>query len=117
MSKKTPIYSEHVKAGAKIVDFHGWELPMWYSSITQEHNIVRNSVGIFDVSHMGEILVEGTQAQDFVDYLITNGVYKINNGQIVYSSMCNEKGGIVDDLLAYKYSTEKILLVVNASNI
>lgn len=114
--KRTPLFERHIQLGAKMGEFAGWELPLWYSSILEEHNAVRSSVGIFDVSHMGEIFVEGKQAEDFVNYLITNNVKKIKEGEIVYSPMCNENGGIIDDLLAYKFSSSKILLVVNAGN-
>lgn len=114
--KMTPLHEEHIKAGAKMIEFGGWDMPVWYTSLIQEHNMVRESVGIFDVSHMGEIEVKGKEARKFVDYLITNNVEVINTGDIVYSPMCNENGGIVDDLLAYKFSEEYILLVVNASN-
>ncbi|MDY6895481.1 MAG: DUF2007 domain-containing protein, partial [Thermotogota bacterium] len=114
--KKTPLYERHIELGAKMGEFAGWEHPLWYSSIIEEHNAVRNNVGVFDVSHMGELLVQGKDAQKFVNYLITNNVEKISNGKIVYSPMCNEKGGILDDFLAYKFNEEKIMLVVNASN-
>jgi len=115
--KMTPLYERHKELGAKMGEFAGWELPLWYSSIIDEHNAVRNNVGVFDVSHMGEIFVQGEDAQKFVNYLITNNVEKISNGQIVYSPMCNENGGILDDLLAYKFNEKKIMLVVNASNV
>lgn len=114
--KKTPLYERHIELGAKLGEFAGWELPLWYSSIIDEHNAVRNCIGVFDVSHMGELFVQGKDAQKFVNYLITNNVEKIPIGKIVYSPMCNEDGGILDDLLAYKLDEEKILLVVNASN-
>jgi len=114
--KKTPLYERHIELGAKMGEFVGWELPLWYSSIIEEHNAVRNCIGVFDVSHMGELFVQGKDAQKFVNYLITNNVEKVPNGKIVYSPMCNEDGGILDDLLAYKFNEEKILLVVNASN-
>ncbi|AEX84599.1 glycine cleavage system T protein [Marinitoga piezophila KA3] len=115
--KRTPLYDEHVRLGAKMVPFGGWEMPVWYSSLKEEHNAVRNNVGIFDVSHMGEIDIKGKDAVKFVNYLITNNVEKIKPEEIVYSPMLNENGGVIDDLLAYKYSDEHILLVVNASNI
>lgn len=117
MPIRTPLYESQKRLNAKFVDFHGWEMPIWFSSIIDEHNTVRNSVGVFDVSHMGEILVEGKDAEKFVDYILTNSVSKLKEGQIVYSPMCLNNGGIVDDLLAYKFSIDKYLLVVNASNI
>jgi aminomethyltransferase len=114
--KKTPLYNRHKELGAKLGEFAGWELPLWYSSIIDEHQAVRNNIGVFDVSHMGEILIEGSEAEEFVDFLITNNIKKIEAGDIIYSPMCNDNGGIIDDLLAYKFSNEKVLLVVNASN-
>ncbi len=114
--KKTPLNSEHKRLGAKMVDFGGWEMPVQYSSIIEEHKAVRERAGIFDVSHMGEITVEGKDALSFVDHLIVNSVSKLKNGQICYSPMCYENGTIVDDLLAYRFSEKKVLLVVNASN-
>ncbi len=112
---KTPFYETHVKLGGKIVDFHGWQLPVQYTSIIDEHNTTRNAIGIFDVSHMGEIVIEGKDAIEFTNFLITNRFKKLKVGQISYSPMCNEKGGIVDDLLAYRYE-DKAFLVVNAAN-
>ncbi|MGC8636742.1 MAG: glycine cleavage system aminomethyltransferase GcvT [Athalassotoga sp.] len=114
--KKTPLWSEHKRLGAKMVEFGGWEMPLQYTSIIEEHKTVRESAGIFDVSHMGEILVEGPDTLRFVDKLITNSVSKLKNGEICYSPMCYENATIVDDLLAYRFSENKILLVVNASN-
>jgi aminomethyltransferase len=114
--KKTPLWSEHKRLGAKLVEFGGWEMPLQYTSIIEEHKSVREKVGIFDVSHMGEILVEDVDSVPFVDNLITNSVSKLKNGEICYSPMCYENATIVDDLLAYKFSDTKVLLVVNASN-
>ncbi len=116
MGKKTPLYEEHLRLKAKIVDFAGWDMPIQYSSIIEETKTVRNSVGLFDVSHMGEIYIEGPDAVKFVDYIITNDFGSIKFGDAVYSPMCKEDGGIIDDLIAYKISKEKALLVVNASN-
>lgn len=115
--KKTPLYDEHKRLGAKLVEFGGWEMPVQYSSIIEEHKTVRENVGLFDVSHMGEILVEGADALNFVDHIITNSVSKLKNGQICYTPMCYTNGTIVDDLLAYRFSDVRVLLVVNASNI
>ncbi|MGL5894289.1 MAG: glycine cleavage system aminomethyltransferase GcvT [Bacteroidales bacterium] len=117
--QRTPLYDNHVKHGGKMVEFAGFELPIQYESgIVVEHNAVRNQAGLFDVSHMGEFLITGKGAQDTVNNLITNDVTTlINQGDILYTLMCNEKGGVVDDLLVYKYSNEHYLLVVNASNI
>ncbi len=114
--KKTPLWAEHQRLGAKLVEFGGWEMPLQYTSILEEHRTVREIAGLFDVSHMGEILVEGADTILFVDHLITNSVGKLKNGEICYSPMCYKNATIVDDLLAYRFSETKILLVVNASN-
>ncbi len=117
MGKKTPLFDEHVKLKAKIVDFAGFSLPVLYTSIKSEHNAVREKAGIFDVSHMGEIIVEGEEALDFLQYIGTNDAARIKEKQAFYTLMCRENGGIIDDLIALKYNNEKFLLVVNASNI
>ncbi|MBN1150794.1 glycine cleavage system aminomethyltransferase GcvT [candidate division WOR-3 bacterium] len=115
--KLTPFYEEHLKAGAKIVPFAGYKMPIQYSAgIVSESLNVRTSAGLFDVSHMGEIEVSGNQALDFVDYLVTNDVSSIPENGVVYTAMCYKEGGIVDDLLVYRLS-DRYLLVVNASNI
>ncbi len=114
--QRTPLYEEHVKLSAKIVDFAGWEMPIEYSGITPEHIAVRTNVGLFDVSHMGEVFITGKDAEGFVQNLVTADITKLNQKQVVYAMMCYESGGIVDDLLVYKFSNEKYLLVVNASN-
>lgn len=114
--KRTPLYEEHVKLGAKMVPFGGWEMPVQYTGILEEHLAVRTDVGMFDVSHMGEIEITGKRAEQFVNYLITNDVSRLNSGDVIYTTMCYPDGGTVDDLLAYKYSTERYLLVVNAAN-
>ncbi|MGL4993887.1 MAG: glycine cleavage system aminomethyltransferase GcvT [Bacteroidales bacterium] len=116
--QRTPLYDNHVKHGGKIVEFAGFELPIQYETgIVVEHNAVRNQAGLFDVSHMGEFLITGKGAEATINNLITNDVTLINQGEILYTLMCNDKGGVVDDLLVYKYSNEHYLLVVNASNI
>ncbi|MDD4614011.1 MAG: glycine cleavage system aminomethyltransferase GcvT [Caldisericia bacterium] len=115
--KRTPLYKEHVKLGANMVPFVGFEMPIVYTSMIEEHMAVRDHAGIFDVSHMGEIFIEGKDALAFTDYLITNKLSNANKGDIKYSAMLYEEGGEVDDLLAYKINDEKVLLVVNASNI
>ncbi len=114
--KKTKFYAIHQKLGAKIVEFAGFQMPVYYSSIIQEHKAVRSSIGVFDVSHMGEIFIRGEKAFDFVQYVTTNDASKLTNGRIQYSSMCYKDGGIVDDLLVYKLSDNEFMLVVNASN-
>jgi len=115
--KKTKFYSVHEKLGAKIVEFAGFMMPVQYSSIIAEHKAVRNSVGVFDVSHMGEVFVTGEKAADFVQYITVNDVDKLYPGRVQYSAMCYQDGGIVDDLLVYKFSDTKFMLVVNASNL
>ena len=115
--KRTALYDSHVRLGAKIVDFAGFEMPISYSSITEEHEYVRTKCGIFDVSHMGEICVKGKEAANFVDYIFTNDALHMDENQVLYGMMCYETGGVVDDLLVYKFTDEHFLLVVNASNI
>jgi aminomethyltransferase len=114
--KKTPLYQEHIKLGGNMVDFGGWQLPVQYSSIIEEHEKVRTSAGLFDVSHMGEILVKGEGAEDFLQRMLTNKVAFSTDSQVLYSPMCYPDGGVVDDLLVYKLGYEEYLLVVNASN-
>jgi aminomethyltransferase len=114
--KKTAIYDEHLNLGAKIIDFGGWQMPVQYSSIIDEHKAVRNKAGLFDVSHMGEILIQGENSLGLVQKLITNDASKMENGQVIYTPMCYEDGGIVDDLLVYRLKEDEFLLVVNASN-
>src|SRR5690625_2494606 len=115
--KKTPLYDEHLKLGGKIVDYAGWLLPIQYEGLVIEHNAVRERAGIFDVSHMGLIQVEGRDALAFLDYLMTNNINRIKRNQIIYTFMCYPDGGVVDDLLVYKHHKEKFLLVVNAANL
>jgi len=115
--KKTKFYQIHEKLNAKIVEFAGYLMPVQYSSIIAEHKAVRNSVGVFDVSHMGEVFITGEKAADFVQYITVNDVDKLYPGRVQYSAMCYEDGGIVDDLLVYKFSDTRFLLVVNASNL
>lgn len=114
--KRTPLYEKHVEQNGKLIDFGGWELPVEYSKITEEHEAVRNAAGLFDVSHMGEITVEGEDAEKFVQYVVTNDISVLSDYQIAYTPMCYPDGGIVDDLLVYKINNKKYLLVVNASN-
>jgi aminomethyltransferase len=116
MLKQTALVEEHKKLGGKMVDFGGWELPVQYSGVLAEHTAVRTTCGIFDVSHMGEILVEGEGALEFVNFLVTNDVSTLAVNQAQYSAMCNPQGGIVDDLVIYRTGEKKYFLVVNASN-
>jgi len=115
--KKTPFYEMHKKHNAKMTDFGGWLMPVQYTHIQDEHLAVRRSVGLFDVSHMGNLLITGKDAEKFSDYLVCNAVAGKKPYKIIYSPMLNEHGGIVDDLLVYKYNRDKMMLVVNASNI
>ncbi|MCF6465299.1 glycine cleavage system aminomethyltransferase GcvT [Clostridium sp. Cult2] len=116
VAKKTPLYDEHVKLGGKIVDYAGWFLPVQYEGLIPEHKAVRNAAGLFDVSHMGEIVVKGKDALPYLQYLLTNDIESIETDQIIYTFMCYPDGGVVDDFLVYKYSEEEYLLVVNAAN-
>ncbi|MHB8232651.1 MAG: glycine cleavage system aminomethyltransferase GcvT [bacterium] len=115
-NKKTPLYDEHMKMGAKIVPFAGFLMPLYYKSIIEEHINVRSNSGIFDISHMGEITVKGKDASAFVDYVFTADVSKIKDGEIVYSLILNEKGGIIDDVTVFKFSENDYAVVVNAAN-
>ena len=103
--------------GAKVIDFGGWELPVQFSSILEEHEAVRTEAGLFDVSHMGEVIVEGKDAESYINYLVSNDVTKVKINQAQYSAMCYPDGGTVDDLIVYKLADEKYLFVPNASNI
>ena len=115
--KTTPFTSIHEKLGAKMVEFAGYKMPVQYSGINDEHITVRKAVGVFDVSHMGEIWVKGPKAFDLVQYITTNDVSKLSPGKAQYSVFPNGKGGIVDDLIVYQYEDQKYMLVVNAANI
>ncbi|GMA60603.1 glycine cleavage system aminomethyltransferase GcvT [Alicyclobacillus fastidiosus] len=116
-AKRTPLYDLHLAKQAKVIDFHGWEMPVQYQSIVQEHQSVRRDVGVFDVSHMGEFLVTGSDSKQFVQYLVTNDVERLADGQALYTLLTDDNGGIIDDLLVYRLAEERWLLVVNAGNI
>lgn len=115
--KQTPLYEVYKEYGGKTIDFGGWNLPVQFSGIKQEHEAVRTKAGLFDVSHMGEIEVTGIDSLDFLQKVLTNDIEKIQTGAAQYSAMCYENGGTVDDLLTYKLADNHYLLVVNASNI
>lgn len=118
MLKETPFTATHIALGAKMAEFAGFNMPIQYpTGISEEHRIVREGVGVFDVSHMGEFWVKGERALDFLQYITTNDVAKLTAGKAQYTCFPNGRGGIVDDLIIYKYSTTKYLLVVNAGNI
>lgn len=114
--KRTPLYEEHKSLGARLVPFAGWEMPVQYSSVVEEHHAVRKAVGLFDVSHMGEILVEGPRAIQFVGSLVTNDVENLVDGQARYTVCCNEHGTILEDLIVYRIAADRVLTVCNASN-
>ena len=115
--KKTSLYQSHLAIGAKMVHFAGFEMPMQYTGVVHEHLAVRHKVGIFDVSHMGEILVSGPNAIDLIQYVFSNDAQHLDVGQAQYGYMPNAKGGIIDDLLVYRIDSQSYLLVVNAANI
>src|SRR5918996_3799639 len=113
---RTPFYDLHVKYGARIVDFHGWEMPLQYSGIIEEHVNTRNNVSLFDVSHMGRFEANGIEAFEVLQILATNDLSKLHDGQALYTPICCENGGIVDDLIIYRINSTRFLVVVNASN-
>ncbi|MCQ6273723.1 glycine cleavage system aminomethyltransferase GcvT [Bacillus sp. V3B] len=115
--KRTPLFDVYKEHGAKTIDFGGWDLPVQFSSIKEEHTAVRTKAGLFDVSHMGEITVKGTGSLDYLQKMMTNDIGKLENGAAIYTAMCYENGGTVDDLLIYKLENYDYLLIVNASNI
>ncbi len=115
--KATKFYKKHVELGAKLVEFAGYQMPIQYTSIINEHKAIRNSVGVFDVSHMGEVTIKGEKAFQYVQHITTNDVSKLSAGRVQYTAMCYEDGGIVDDLLLYQISDTEYFLVINASNI
>jgi aminomethyltransferase len=117
MLKRTALFAAHQKLGGKLIEFGGWEMPVQYTSITDEHLAVRNAAGIFDISHMGEVTVSGAGAADFLNRTLTNDIRKLASGEGQYTLMCNEHGGVIDDLYAYKLSESVYFLVINASRI
>ena len=116
-SKTTPLYEEHVRLGGKMIPFGGWLMPVQYSSIMEEHQAVRKSVGVFDISHMGELVASGPHAGEWLDTMLTNNVAKLEVGTGQYTFLLNDEAGIIDDLILYRIEDEKFLLVVNASRI
>jgi aminomethyltransferase len=113
--KRTPLYDEHVRLGAKMIPFGDWIMPVQYSSIMDEHQAVRNHAGMFDISHMGQLIADGSGAGDWLNTMLTNNIAKLAVGQGQYTFLLNEHGGIIDDLIAYRIGNEEFLLVVNAS--
>ncbi|SFD53553.1 aminomethyltransferase [Lentibacillus persicus] len=114
--KRTPLFPEYEKWGGKTIDFGGWELPVQFSGVKHEHEITRTKAGLFDVSHMGEIMVEGQDSLPFLQKMITNDISKLTPKRAKYTFMCNEDGGTIDDFIVYMLDTNKYLLVVNAAN-
>lgn len=115
--KKTALYNAHKKYGGKLIEFAGWELPVQYEGIIEEHNAVRNAAGLFDVSHMGEVEIKGPDVLSYIQNLITNDADVLVNKQVQYTLMCYPDGGVVDDLLVYRISSDDFLLVINAANV
>jgi aminomethyltransferase len=113
--KTTPLYHEHVRCGAKLVPFGGWLMPVQYSGIVDEHLAVRKNLGVFDISHMGQLIVTGEKARSWLNTMLTNNVERLDVGQGQYTFLLNQNGGIIDDLIAYRIGDAKFLLVVNAS--
>lgn len=115
--KRTPLYAFHVSRGGRMVHFAGWEMPVQYKSILEEHKVVRRAAGLFDVSHMGEVDVRGPEAAKFLDHLVTNDVSTLFPGRVLYTVMCYPNGGVVDDLLVYMRGPDDYFLCINAGNI
>jgi aminomethyltransferase len=113
---RTPLYERHVAAGARMVPFAGWEMPVQYEGVIAEHRAVRTDCGVFDVSHMGQVHVEGPSARDFLQGMLSNDLERIEDGGAQYTLLTNERGGIIDDLITYRINPRRYLLVVNASN-
>jgi aminomethyltransferase len=115
--KRTPLFAAHQRLGGKLIEFGGWEMPVQYTSIVDEHLAVRRAAGVFDISHMGEVSVRGPEAEAFLNQTLTNDIRKLAPGQGQYTLMCNESGGVLDDLYAYRLGPEEYLLIINASRI
>ena len=115
--KKTALYEKHLELNAKMIDFAGYLMPVQYEGVVAEHISVKKNVGVFDVSHMGEFYIHGDKAEEFLQSVLSNDISILKNGQAQYNCIPNESGGIVDDLILYKFETNRYMLVVNASNI
>src|SRR5438045_8341201 len=113
--KKTPLYDEHVRLGAKMIPFGNWIMPVQYSGIIDEHQAVRNNLGVFDISHMGQLVATGAGTGAWLNEMLTNNIDKLEVGTGQYTFLLNDRGGIIDDLIGYRTGPEKFLLVVNAS--
>jgi aminomethyltransferase len=114
--RQTPLHERHRAAGAKLADFGGWDMPIEYEGVLAEHEAVRNACGIFDVSHMGKVRVRGIGALDFLNGVLTNDLTRIGAGQAQYSMLCDESGGVIDDLIVYRLSDDELFIVPNAAN-
>src|SRR4030088_683107 len=114
--RRTPLFERHVAAGARLVPFAGWEMPVQYRGVREEHLAVRRNVGVFDVSHMGQVEVRGPQADQLLQRVLSNDVRRIPEGGAQYSVMCNERGGVLDDLFTYRLADCDLLTVTNAAN-
>lgn len=117
MLKRTPLFEIHQKLGGRLVEFGGWEMPVQYTGIVDEHNVVRKNAGLFDISHMGEVLLSGPGVEAFLNRTLTNDIRKLAPGQGQYTLMCNPSGGVIDDLYAYRLAAQEYLLIINASRI
>ena len=115
MALRTPLYDAHLAASARMVEFAGFEMPVQYAGVLEEHAAVRENAGMFDVSHMGEISIDGPGALQTAQRLVTNDLSKCNDGQAQYSALCNERGGVIDDVIVYRFSPERLFICVNAS--
>jgi len=115
LALRTPLYDAHLAAGARMVEFAGWEMPVQYKGILEEHAAVREHAGVFDVSHMGEVTIEGPGALETAQRLITNDLSRCSQGQAQYSALCNERGGVIDDIIVYRLSDTRLFICVNAS--
>lgn len=115
-ARKTPLFREHQELGARMIDFHGWLMPIQYTSILEEARVVRENVGVFDISHMGEAEVKGKHAHELLQFLTCNDISRIEDGQAQYTALINEEGGIIDDLLVYKVTGDRYFLCLNAAN-
>mgnify|MGYP003744871019 FL=1 len=115
--KRTPLFEIHTALGARMVEFGGWEMPVLYSGISQEPLAVRQAAGLFDISHMGEFLFDGPDSLKFLNQLLTNNLAKLESGQGQYTLLCQDNGGVIDDLYAYRLGDTRYLLVVNASRL
>ena len=116
MAKRTPLHDVHVQSGARMVDFAGWDMPVQYTGVLDEHEAVRTRAGLFDVSHMGEVVFRGPKALSALNRIFTNDLTKVADGQAQYGCLCRENGGIVDDVVVYRRSAEDLLVCVNAGN-